>query len=607
MKINYANSCYFPLISYKPNIIYYYIFLKQIEKYKKNELSSNEVYDITIVGGGLFSCCLYYFLKKKNPLLKILIIEKEKMLGGYVKTYKNNKKFLFELGPNIFKLNDDSYNLIKELHLLCNVRVLNKKLIRYIYYNDKLYPLHFNLIGYFIFPLIKISNKVKLILKLFFKKYKNINLYDNDISVENYMKENFDLQHYNFLLLPLIYGSCGGNGDISAISFFSRNLKFCDNNINSLYIWRERKIEKKKRHKLNGTKFCNTYTFHNFFYKMNKDEKLFHYMNILNKYNALNYNKKIPLNSYKKRSLFHINKKKSLNIIKEMCVLIKNAYKNFLFLYKKIIKKSKQEEEKKKFIGKLVSLKYGLYEIISKLNNYINQKYVCTNCEVDFIKRTKENLWMCNIKNEKKNYTIYSKNVVLTVNSKICSNIMRYIISSDIKNILLNFSYSNIISVTLYYNKKDVRIPSNFFGFLSSDKLAHILGCFYINNMFKERCDDNNIVLLTLYMGGQNNPNDIFLKKEEIAEIISEDLKKIFQIENNIKPVILKIKKWYNAIPIYLHNYEKDLRYFLDELNKSAYQNLFIDSGWITGTSISDRITSAKDLSEFIQSKFFSE
>ncbi|CRG99142.1 protoporphyrinogen oxidase, putative [Plasmodium relictum] len=602
MKIYYVNSCYFPLLSYKPNIIYYYIFLRQINRYDKNKLSSDEVYDIIIVGGGLFSCCLYYFLKRKNPLLKILIIEKEKILGGYIKTYKNNENFLFELGPNMFKLNNDSYNLIRELQLLRDVRILDKRLIRYIYYNNKLYPLHFNIIGYFLFPLIKISNKVKLIFKLFFKKYKNVNLYNDDISVKLYMKENFDSQHYKFLLLPLIYGSCGGNGNISAISFFSRNLKICKNNINNLCIWSEKKIEKKEN-KLNIRKVGNT--FHNFCYKINKKEKIFQYMNILNKYNLSNYNEKMKLNDHNKRNAFHTNKKKNLNLIKEIFILIKNTYNKFLFLCEKLVKKNRQEKEKKKkkqIIGKIVSLKNGLYELISKLNNYINEEYVYINCEVDFIKRTDENLWMCSIKKKKKNYKIYSKNVVLTVNSKICSNIMRYILPFDIKSILLKFSYSNIISVTLYYNKEDVKIPTNFFGFLSSDKMAHILGCFYINNMFKERCNNDNIVLLTLYMGGQNNPNDIFLKKEEIENIISRDLKKIFQITNNIKPVILKIKKWYNAIPFYSHNYEKELRYFLNELKKPAYQNLYIDSGWITGTSISDRITSAKDLSEFMQS-----
>ncbi|GAB65490.1 protoporphyrinogen oxidase [Plasmodium cynomolgi strain B] len=191
-----------------------------IEPEEPDEDPPNEqhTYDVIIIGGGLFSCCLYYFLKRKNRDIKILILEKEQTLGGYIKTEwleDQGKNFLCELGPNIFKISEESYQLLNELNLLSHVRVLNRKLL-------------------------SVTNKVKLIYKLLFKRYKELRAYDEDISVEEYMRENFDLQHYNFLLLPLIYGSCGGVGSISAVSFFSRNLKLFDNKLNTLRVWQER-------------------------------------------------------------------------------------------------------------------------------------------------------------------------------------------------------------------------------------------------------------------------------------------------------------------------------------------------------------------------------
>ncbi|KAI4837920.1 protoporphyrinogen oxidase [Plasmodium brasilianum] len=605
-----------------------------------NGLSKDEVYDVVIVGGGLFSCCLYYFLKVKNGKLKILIIEKEEKLGGYIKTHKyskDNTEFLYELGPNLFKLSEESYNLLKQLKLLSDIRILDKKLIRYIYYNNNLYPLHFNIIGYFIFPLIKFSNKIKFIFKLLFRKYKNVNLYDYDISVENYMKENFDLQHYNFLLLPLIYGSCAGKGNISAMSFFLRNLKLLKNSSSTLRIWRNRGTSEScssprgdnsssccttTQGKKEGDMFSPIYSLLNM---INSKTTLIHYVknNILKGYKYSNYNKYLLINktnNYKDVPSSYIER--YFKTIKKIYVFVKYLSCKYFPLFGnqtgkkegwKEGKESKGENEvervkdaeganeaKKRVVGKLISLKSGLYELINALSSYINKKYVFTNQEVDLINRMNEKLWMCSVRKQSETQVIYAKNVILTVNSKICSHILRTILPCNIRKNLFNISYSNIICVTLYFNKKDLNIPKNFFGFLSSDKKTHVLGCFYINNMFKERCSDDNIALLTLYIGGQNNAKDIYLEKEELTQIILKDLRQIFKIYNNAHPTILKVKKWYDAIPFYSNNYEKDLKSFLDELYKPQYKNLFVDSGWVTGTSISDRIASAKDLSDFM-------
>ncbi|ETW56371.1 protoporphyrinogen oxidase [Plasmodium falciparum Palo Alto/Uganda] len=601
-----------------------------MSEYKKYNVPSHEIYDVILIGGGLFNCCLYYYLKLKNSELSIIIVEKEENLGGYIKTYTYNiddKKILVELGPNMFKLCNESYNLINKLNLLSSVRLLDDTLIRYIYIkNDKLYPLYLNIFSYLSFPLINISNKIKLLFKLIFKQYKNLNSYTNDISVENYMNDNFDSQHYNFLLLPFIYGSCAGNGKISAVSFFSRNLKLFHNKVNSLYIWNEKiKSEEKNRnikcvnnntfiyqHMNKKKKNFNLFTpCYNFFYISNKNMKMDVYLNVL--YNYYSSNKKTEKKNvfnyicYRIPILLLHMKQFSINIFRHISIFLKCTYQFFYpFLMLPDLAKwttshfDDEKKKKKNLIGKTVTFKNGLYELIDKLQSHMNKEFIYTNHEVDFIEKAYNNLWMCNIKHENQNKTIYGKNIVLAVNSKICSNIMRNILPVNIRDILLNFSYSSIISISLYFKKSDINIPKNFFGFLSSDKCAHILGCFHINNMFKERCHDDNKVLLTLYMGGSNHPNDITLDEYEIKEIISNDLKNIFDIYNDAQPNILKIHKWKDAIPFYSHNYEKLLKKVMEELNKLSYKNLYLDSGWITGTSISDRIRSAQDLCEYI-------
>ena len=49
--------------------------------------------NITILGGGIGSIALAYFLQDKKQIKKITIVEKDKYLGGLLRSYKLNKIF----------------------------------------------------------------------------------------------------------------------------------------------------------------------------------------------------------------------------------------------------------------------------------------------------------------------------------------------------------------------------------------------------------------------------------------------------------------------------------------------------------------------------------
>lgn len=74
-------------------------------------------YDIIIIGGGIGGLYTLYQLSKKNPELKILLIEKEKKLGGRVSTYKD-KYMTLEEGAGRFSDNHSLFiDLLNELGL----------------------------------------------------------------------------------------------------------------------------------------------------------------------------------------------------------------------------------------------------------------------------------------------------------------------------------------------------------------------------------------------------------------------------------------------------------------------------------------------------------
>ena len=53
------------------------------------ESKIENTYDIIILGGGIAGLYSAYKLSKRSPTTKILILEKENVLGGRVKTYKD--------------------------------------------------------------------------------------------------------------------------------------------------------------------------------------------------------------------------------------------------------------------------------------------------------------------------------------------------------------------------------------------------------------------------------------------------------------------------------------------------------------------------------------
>jgi hypothetical protein len=74
-------------------------------------------YDVIIIGGGIGGLYTMYQLTKKNPELKILLLEKEKKLGGRISTYKD-KNMTLEEGAGRFSDHHVLFvELLKELGL----------------------------------------------------------------------------------------------------------------------------------------------------------------------------------------------------------------------------------------------------------------------------------------------------------------------------------------------------------------------------------------------------------------------------------------------------------------------------------------------------------
>ena len=107
--------------------------------------------NITILGAGISSIALAFFLQKNKKIKKIKILEKEKNIGGLLRSYKINKIF-YDVGPHIiFSKHKDILKLMVTLlkknkgQIKRSNKIIykNKYYIKYPYEND-LYKLPLN-------------------------------------------------------------------------------------------------------------------------------------------------------------------------------------------------------------------------------------------------------------------------------------------------------------------------------------------------------------------------------------------------------------------------------------------------------------------------------
>jgi len=90
--------------------------------------------NITILGGGIGSIALAYFLQDKKQIKKITIVEKDKYLGGLLRSYKLNKIF-YDVGPHIiFSKHKDILKLM--IKMLKSNKHKIKRSNKIIYKND---------------------------------------------------------------------------------------------------------------------------------------------------------------------------------------------------------------------------------------------------------------------------------------------------------------------------------------------------------------------------------------------------------------------------------------------------------------------------------------
>ena len=255
--------------------------------------------------------------------------------------------------------------------------------------------------------------------------------------------------------------------------------------------------------------------------------------------------------------------------------------KKYGSITKGFIKKNKSEFKIKR---KIISFKYGLFDLIKSLSDKFEDK-IKYNCEVVSIDNKNGKIlieYNCdgNIQNE-----VFDKVIVTIPTYKVKSirfhkKLTKYI------NVINKIYYPPLTTIILAYEKKILKQKLNGFGLLIPEKEnMNILGVLYLSSMFSKRCPEDQF-LISVFIGGARNPELATMNKKKILKYVYADLNKIYNIDD--EPKFVKLKFWPKSIP----QYEVDYQKYLDSISslETNCPGLIFNGNFKNGISLENNI-----------------
>ncbi|HEY5231918.1 MAG TPA: protoporphyrinogen oxidase [Verrucomicrobiae bacterium] len=170
----------------------------------------------------------------------------------------------------------------------------------------------------------------------------------------------------------------------------------------------------------------------------------------------------------------------------------------------------------------------------------------------------------------------------------------------------LNFStfaeirYPPVASVVLGFRREDVAHSCEGFGMLIPKiEDFKILGAIFSSSLFPNRAPAGH-VLLSIYVGGERQPELAALPEDELVKLVCDDLRVLLGVRG--QPVFTHHHFWPRAIPQYNLGYGK----FKDLLNEieSKARGLFFAGSFRDGVSLGDSIVSGVNIAERVGKLF---
>lgn len=192
---------------------------------------------------------------------------------------------------------------------------------------------------------------------------------------------------------------------------------------------------------------------------------------------------------------------------------------------------------------------------------------------------------------EKNNSTIEisSDIIISTVPAYVASMIFGGM-DKHLSGHLDNIYYPPVMVLYLGFNKKDIGLPLDGFGYLiPSKEKKNFLGAIWSSTIFPNRCDDNKAAF-TIFVGGARSPHLFENDKQKLIDTALNEFKQIMKI--NSDPIFMKERMWNKAIPQYNIGYIEHENYF-DKFEKDN-PGIFLGGNYRGGISVGDCVKNSE-------------
>ena len=246
----------------------------------------------------------------------------------------------------------------------------------------------------------------------------------------------------------------------------------------------------------------------------------------------------------------------------------------------------KKRNEQAKNHARLFSFLNGMQTLPVALENKLIHG-ISKNSTVEKIIRKRKNFVVQVKKNGYSRDLIFDR-IVLSVPAYSLSKILSGL-ETNIVEPISKIEYQPVAVVFMGLKSDDLKKKINGFGFLVPEvENRGILGTIFSSCLFPNRAPQGQIAMTT-FVGGSRNPEQVFLNDAQLQRIVIDELDAIIGFKKD--PVLIKIHRWFKAIPQYNLGYQQVQKAF-GKL-EHTFPGLYFAGNLQRGISIGDAVLCA--------------
>lgn len=241
----------------------------------------------------------------------------------------------------------------------------------------------------------------------------------------------------------------------------------------------------------------------------------------------------------------------------------------------------KKRAEESKQSAKMFSFFNGMQTLPNAIANRFAEKIILE-ATVKKVERLNSK-WIVSFEKNGSLESIECDRIISTIPAYKAADIFESL-DANLNSHLNAIYYPPVMVLYLAFDKKDIGIPLDGFGYLiPSKEKKNFLGAIWSSIIFPNRCIEDKAVF-TLFVGGARNPQILEQDSQYLINAAVSEFKKI--MKTNSDPVFFKSKLWKKAIPQYNLGYIEHEMYF--EKFEEKNPGIFLSGNYRGGISVGD-------------------